>query len=373
MNNAEAAVTFGPGPTSGLYLYIEPERITPSEANEKARPAEKPDDRRKRVELMAASIAAVGQKYPVLVQATDGEGSYEYIDGGCRVEAVALLNERHGVSSDPPWTVWCSLVDPAVDTFRTAVVSNLHRTQNSVLDMAMICQEARERNGWKGRGAGKQVAAYLGILPSRVSEYEKVLHLPTAVKARIESGEITALDAVLKLMNVKGGDEAIDRTAGRAVEIAQEEAERAQVETHNATPLAGAGEAGDGGSGNETAPRKGKKGAGKTAKAKLIKSAAVTNKPKVKARHITQAARETGAKVARSKVDMIFMLAKFNAEPYKDPTRDFIGYFLDTWVEGGGSDKKLVEKFDAMVGMKPETKEKWAAKMKAAAAAEKGK
>ena len=135
-----------------MSLYLAPEQLTANEANEKARPAEKPEDRARRVADMAASILANGQEYPVLVvEASEGDvTTYEYVDGGCRVEAIAKLNEENG---KVPRQVWCSLVDPKTDLFRQAVVANLHRTQNSLADMGHIVQEAFDRNGWRGRGA----------------------------------------------------------------------------------------------------------------------------------------------------------------------------------------------------------------------------
>ena len=91
-------------------LYLEPELLTANEANEKARPAEKTEDRKARVEQMARSIGLNGQEYPVkIVEIEDAESqvvTYEYVDGGCRVEAIALLNETPGAL--PPMKVWCS-------------------------------------------------------------------------------------------------------------------------------------------------------------------------------------------------------------------------------------------------------------------------
>ncbi len=177
-------------------IYLAPEQLTANEANEKARPAERPEDRAARVKIMAQSIAANGQELPVLIveKTEDDVTTYEYVDGGCRVEAIASLNEN----GSAPIQVWCSLVDPGDDLFKKAVTANIHRTQNSLLDMAHIVQEAFERNSWKGRGGGKKVAEYLGILESRVSEYQKLLHAPPDIKAKIDSGELTSLEAALK-------------------------------------------------------------------------------------------------------------------------------------------------------------------------------
>lgn len=204
--------------------YLAPEMLIANEANEKARPAEKPEERAARVRDMAVSIAANGQEYPVLVveKTEDGITTYEYVDGGCRVEAIAALNSANG---SEPREVWCSLVEPADDLFRRALTANLHRTQNSLMDMAYICQEVRDRNNWKGKGGGQQVADYLGLPKSRVSEYEKLLRAAPGIKAKIASGEIGTLQAALKLLSVPEEKQAevAERAAQEAID---EEAER---------------------------------------------------------------------------------------------------------------------------------------------------
>ena len=193
-----------------LTLYLDPAQLVANDANDKARPAEGARARKARVAAMVQSLTANGQTTPISVVEVDG--AYEYVDGGCRVEAMVELGWQE---------VWATKCDPADDLFRTAVVSNLHRTQHSLLDMAQICREVRERHGWKGRGGQKKVAEYLGIAEPRVSEFEKLLYATDAVKARIESGEIGSLDAALKLLSVEGSKQ--EEVAARAAEIAAEE------------------------------------------------------------------------------------------------------------------------------------------------------
>jgi ParB-like chromosome segregation protein Spo0J len=211
-------------------LYLAPEQLSPNEANEKARPSETSAERAARVAAMAESIRANGQQYPVLVvQVEEGNVvTYEYVDGGCRVEAIARLNDQSvgtEYSTDgllwKPLVVWCSLVNPTEDLFRLACAGNMHRTQNSILDMALICQEARERNGWHGWGVGRKVAQYLGVSEPRVCEYEKLLKAPKAIQERIRSGEIATMDAALRLMGVEPCKQ--EQVVERAVEIAEEE------------------------------------------------------------------------------------------------------------------------------------------------------
>ena len=336
-----------------MSLYLAPEQLTANEANEKARPAERPEQRAARVKSMAESIAMNGQEYPVLIVEVESDvvTTYEYVDGGCRVEAIGALNDQNG---QDPRTVWCSVVDPNTDLFKQAIVANLHRTQNSLLDMAHIVMEALERNGWKGRGTGKKVAAYLGIQESRVSEYEKLLRAPSVLKSKIESGEVASLDAALKLMDVPEAD--IERVTARASEIAEEE--------EAARP-----------------PKKGKREkvervpptAEQKAAFRSVKEAAKHDreeKAKVKAKHVVEAAREVSGQASpRAKSEVAEFFEAVTEAAYPKAAVAFADYFAAKWMRGEGTDRHARELFDAAVGLRAaKGKVKTAAKAKAKSA-----
>lgn len=310
-------------------LYLAPEQLTANEANEKARPAEKPEARAARVKEMAQSIAANGQELPVLVieKEDDGVTTYEYVDGGCRVEAIAQLNESG--DGTPARMVWCTLVDPADDLFKKAVTANIHRTQNSLLDMAHIVQEAFDRNDWKGRGAGQKVADYLGILPSRVSEYQKLLHAPPDVKAKIDAGELTSLEAALKLMAMPAGKR--EEIGARAVELAKEEEEE-----------------------RTNARKKGKKGREHNPTPKVPLYDPAKHKPAaVKTKHVERAARERGVETTttpRAKSEISEFFEAVSAAAYPKAAVAFAEYFVGTWMKGEGTDRRARELFDNAVG-----------------------
>lgn len=319
-----------------MNLYLAPEQLTANEANEKARPAEKAEQRAGRVREMAASIAANGQEYPVLIVEVDSDGvtTYEYVDGGCRVEAIGSLNDQNGKEAR---TVWCSLIDSTQDLFKQAIVANLHRTQNSLLDMAHIVMEARERNGWKGRGTGKQVAKYLGIQESRVSEYEKILRAPTVLKQKMETGEVSSLDAALKLMSLPEAD--IERVTARASEIAEEE-EAAQPKKKTVK-----------GKAERVPPTAEQKAAFKSVKeaAKHDKE----EKAKVKAKHVVEAAREVSGQASpRAKSEVAEFFEAVTEAAYPKAAVAFADYFREKWMRGEGTDRRARELFDVAVGCK---------------------
>lgn len=320
-------------------LYLAPEQLTANEANEKARPAEKPEDRARRVSEMAQSIAANGQEYPVLIveQTFDGGETitYEYVDGGCRVEAIAKLNDNpeefpEGVGGHD-WSVWCSLVDPTEDLFKKAVVANLHRTQNSILDMGHIVQEAFDRNNWKGRGSGKKVAEYLGIGESRVSELLKIVRADGPLKSMIDRGEVTSVDAALKILEtpVEKRVEVTERARAIAAEDEAEDAKKANKAKGNG---------------------KGKgKGGNPTPKVPLFDP--MKHKPavaKVKAKHVEAAKRDTGVdKSPRAKSEVAAFFEAVSPAAYGPKAVSFAEYMVK-WMGGEGTDKTLREKFDAI-------------------------
>jgi hypothetical protein len=310
------------------YLYLPPEQLTANEANEKARPMESAERRAARVREMAESIACNGQEYPVLVvEVSEGESvTYEYVDGGCRVEAIALLNEQYGLTLDQPKElklVWCSLLNPTDDLFKIAVVANLHRTQNSIMEMAYIVHEARERNGWTGRGSTQKVADYLGILPSRVSEFEKMLHAPQAVKSRIESGEIQSMDAALKLLQAPPKQQ--EEIMTRAEQIAREEEKEEPDGRVDAV-----GDAGD--DIPDAVPSRPKR----------------PKKVKIQAKHVQQAKREKQMEVPRTRAQMLDWVVGCTVSPYPAPVRVWAKEF-ERWAKGKSSDEAMTKLFDEAV------------------------
>lgn len=327
-------------------IYLPPELIAAHADNIKARPTEALAARQARVQAMAESIKQIGQSHPVLVIETqdDDDYIYEYVDGGCRVEAIALLNAA-GLYDQK--RVWCSIVPSDVDLYRIAVSSNIHRTQNSLLDMAHICREVRERNGWKGRGAGNKVAEYLGLQRSRVSEYEKLLTAPPKIMERIISGELPTLDAVMKLLTVEPAQQ--PAVLERAQEIAQTERRAAKpkkvkpesvdVESEATIPV------------TEELVQ-----ALASGQATLEPNPELEPEPEpIKARHIAAATEEvTGKRLSpRNRADTIEFFEQFSAGAgYAKPVLKFCEYFVETFLPGGGDGKTAVKLFDTMVGYK---------------------
>ncbi len=308
-------------------LYLLPTELTQHEVNEKARPGETAERRESRVQEMQSSIKLNGQHQPVLIIETPSEGddppTYEYVDGGSRVDAIGRLNIEDGHMRK----VWCSVLDPESDLFRTACTTNIHRAGNTVLELAAICQETAERQGWKGRGSSIQVAEYLGILPSRVSEYKKIQAAAakySTLKTMLDDGSIASVDAALKLIAVP--DSLREEVAGRSIEIAE-----AKAAAKEPTPIA---------------PPSGKSSQSKS------EPAAPPPPPKVTAENIQQAAREAGSTAGpRNRKVLVEFFAEKVGPAYPEPVQKFCKYFVETWAAGGGTDRRADKLFDEMVGL----------------------
>lgn len=351
--------------SQNVSIYVLPELLVANEANEKARPGEDAAKRVARVARMAQSIKAGRQNQPVLVtEITDADGiHYEYIDGGSRVQAIALINAERAALPKPlaPMNVWCSIVPGDSDFFQTAVVSNLVREDNSILELAAIVRETEERQGWAGkRGANRKIADYLSMPESRVSEFKKINDKATPkLRAMMASGEITSVDAAIKLVGLP--DDKIESVADRALEIAKErEAEKAS--TSSPTPAV---------------VITGQDGV-TTSESNLIADPTTgttdptTATTSVSTSDVRQAASEQGETVGPlTKKDILDFFAEKCGPAYSDEIKKFCEYFVDSYAKGLGTERTANKLFDVMTKQSAETKlaNKQAAKDAAAAAA----
>jgi ParB-like chromosome segregation protein Spo0J len=328
-------------------LYLDPNLLTPNEANERARPTESPAQREARVGRMAQSIAANGQQQPVLVIAVrDGDSPdfvrYEFVDGGSRVEAIAKLNEQNSGKGSEPLPVWCVEVQADDDLYKRALVGNLHREQNSVLDLASITQEVFDRNGWRGRGGAKKVAEYLGLSESRVSELQSIYHKASdKLRQLMRDGRVTNIEVALQLLAVP--EDKQEEVLNRAVQFAAEEAEeKQQVKlVGKATSKGGKSSSADTGADDKPAG---------DAQSKPL---APAKNARVGTKHVRAAAAEAGVQVSRpskrSNKDVVDFFEGYTEDGVYSPTvQAFAAYFVK-WLKGEGTAETAWKKFEAMV------------------------
>lgn len=291
-------------------IYLDPNLIVADESNEQARPGETAEQRNKRVTDMMASIRVNGQLSPVTV--VERDVLYAYITGGSRVEAIAKINDEDGSSLE----VRCEVVPDGADLFQLAAIENIHRSNPTVLDLALIVQSTFDRMGWRGKGGANKVASYLGMLPSRVSEYQKILHNASPeLMEMLKSGQVASLDAALAILEVAPESQ---------VEVAQVALAAAEDDVREAI------------ANNDEA---------------AIKPAKVTRT------NVKKAVKQTGAKVtgkatrliSRSRADILNLFVPFTDPAFpKSAAKDF-AYALEAWASGKDdmygdsvSDEKIV-------------------------------
>lgn len=363
-------------------IYLLPGELSPNEANLKARPAETTADRARRVADMVQSIKGAGQTTPVLVMEISDDGGtvhYEYVEGGSRVDAIAQINAAHALLAKPvaPIKVWCSVLPGDTDTFRTAVVSNIHRFGNSILELGAICKETAERNGFSGRGMVKKIAAYLGISEPRVVEYMRVNEKASpALRAKIISGEVTSLEVALKILDMPV--EKQDVITARAAEIALATAvDKAAAKAAKANggemtvisetgvevvevPFLPDGTVVDAASGS-------------TESASAVASVpgttvGTTETPRITGSAVREAAAEVGETAGPlKKNDILDFFAEKIGPAYGDSVKAFCEYFCDTYAKGVGTERTANKLFDVMTAQSAETKAANKAKAKEAA------
>lgn len=347
---------------NNMSIYLLPEQMTPNEANEKARPGETPTRRAERVAKMAASIRTAGQTSPVrVIEITEDDSvRYEYVDGGSRVDAIALINDENSRLAKPKAAlkVWCSIIAGEADLFQIAVVSNLVREGNGILELCAIVKETAERNGWAGkRGENRKVADYLSMPESRVSELKKIGEKATPkVKAMIASGELASIEAVLRLVGLP--DDKIESIADRAVEIAKERAAEKAQEMHvtsetgvtvvtesflpDGTPVPASTDTPVSSDATATTAT--------TATTTLAPVTATTS-------DVRTAASEQGESIGPlSKKDLLDYFAEKVGPAYPESIQKFCEYFVDSYAKGLGTDRTANKLFDIMTLQSAETK-----------------
>lgn len=345
-------------------IYLMASTLIANEANQKARPGELPDDRAKRIAKLAQSIKDLKQLAPVLVIEVDDESSvhYEYIDGGGRVDAIAALNAQ---GDNRP--VWCTILPGDTDLFRTAVRNNIDRFQNSVLELVSIVRESQERNNWKGRGANKKTAEYLGMAESRIAELLKIGNLATPkLKAMMASGEVNTIEAALRLVGLP--EDKIDVVAVGAVEIAKERAVNKEATKAAASDsgivIVSETDVTETTSDLIEAPVS-------SASTSTASPAASTSPAKpvvVGTADIRQAAQNEGETVGPlSKKELLEFFAEKCGPAYSAEVQAFCLYFVETYAKGQGTDRTANKLFDSMSFQTKESKAENKLKAKEAA------
>lgn len=200
---------------SHLPIYVAPEDL---HEGENVRPNETPEQHAQRVEQLAVLIDAEGQLNPIRIK-EETDGKQVILGGQGRRDALVFINNKRKAAGQEPLLAWC-VIDTSTDPLRRAIIDNFGRTNNSPLEVAALMRRVREQHGWKnapgkkGEGANAKLAAYFGIHPADVTQYEKIGDAPDDIKARLQAGEMT-MNGALTLLKVAAN--APDETTARDV------------------------------------------------------------------------------------------------------------------------------------------------------------
>jgi ParB/RepB/Spo0J family partition protein len=162
-------------------LVVPVEQLVPNK--EQARQSER--DEETWVELVE-SIRRHGVKQPLLVRPLDGDGKYRVVDGHGRLAAA----KEAGLKAVP-----CMIeraLDRESEELRLQYHTNQLREGLRPLDQARLFKRLMKSDGMNQQ----QVAEFLGVSQSYVSDCVQVLQAPRELRARVDEGTLSAKKAV---------------------------------------------------------------------------------------------------------------------------------------------------------------------------------
>lgn len=205
-------------------LYLDPESLIDAE---NVRPGETKQEHDARVKALVTQITADGQQVPIRV--TEWDGVYHIVDGQGRADALRIINNIRRSDGSDLLNAWCVL-GTGVDDWATAIKLNVQRKNYTDLQLAFLISHAREKYGWTVKGGEKKLAAFFGLTPQHLVEYNTIAAAPKDVKDRLASGEISKAGA-LQLISASEDSETRTKIADKAKEIATKKAVKTKEET----------------------------------------------------------------------------------------------------------------------------------------------
>lgn len=144
------------------------------------------------IEELARSIIANGQlDTGVAIVDPQSEGKrFVLTIGHRRRQAIALINQWYDAESKALLKMRVR-VDRMGDAFRKAIISNWHLSNFSPMDKAAIIVRLRKLYRWVQREGTDKIAAYIGVSPATIIQYEKFMKVEPALQAALHSGAIT--------------------------------------------------------------------------------------------------------------------------------------------------------------------------------------
>jgi ParB-like chromosome segregation protein Spo0J len=279
----------------------------------------------KRIEELALSIETLGQLDPVILTP-----EHVLFAGHRRRRAIIICNERRTARGESLLPVKCIIDTAGGDMRRKGIISNLHRTETSPMDMAYLITQLRKENNWHDYKGTKAVGEYLGLDHATVTSFEYFLSAEKELQNKIHDGTISAHSA-RNLMKTLPTPEERQKALARAAEFQSEDLLEKQLDRY----------------------KRGKQTLAQTTsaiqdpKAVLhIKNPAVIKA--IRERHTVTTTRVTSKRLCLSRAELLAAVSEFDCDAYPETHRSFARYFVNQFALGNGSLEELKVKFLAV-------------------------
>jgi ParB family chromosome partitioning protein len=260
-----------------------------------------------------------GQIQPIVVRRGSKPGKYKLVAGNRRARG-AILNRQ------PILAIMRDLDD--AEAYRWALIENIQRRDFNAMALAENIARIRQDHGWDGQPGTTKVAKYLGVSNAQITTHERLLGLPFDIQDQVRKGELSASGAFeLADIKAKPGQDtaAVRRDVLKRAAAKQQRAEGAKPKRKPAAKQR----------------QKAAKTAdpGDSSPATRSEAGAPT---KIKAKYVRQAARETAEAVVSRKrrplQDVVTLLESLCDNGYPKQMTAFMSYLVDEWIEGGGTE-----------------------------------
>jgi ParB/Sulfiredoxin domain len=277
-----------------------------------------------RIRELSASMDSLGQLDNLLLTPDQ-----VLIAGHRRRKAALMLNESRTAMGRPLMRLRCSVDSSNGDLRRKAISSNLHRRDQSPMDLAFLMVQIRQEYSWQGPDGTRQLCKYLGICRMAVSQYERLLSCEKQLQDRIHEG-IVSLQSALDLLKTLPSPAERAKALERAVAIQEENLTERAMAAYQRNPRN---------------------------RAIVTRTLTAPRARRIEHPAIVAAIREqrTGKCGCLSRAELVGSIAQFDQGDYPEPVRQWARYFTSVYAQGLGTSQELRKKFEQALSVTEKT------------------
>lgn len=329
-----------PAEPQGELLRLTLDKLKPDPMTD-VRLGQPPKDEDAQIDDLARSMFEQGQLQPLGIRKAP-ENGYYYVSFGRRRLAAAQQIEKQTGQPFPLTGILNNKSDD--DAWTSAIYENVHRRNNSPIELANLMMEVKKRKGYDGPDWTKHVAAFLHVSRATVTQTTKLLKLSKSLQSKVHFGVFSAQSAldIAQSEDTKRQEE----LAERAEELAEEEERVKPRSAKGGTTSTGNGSADE--PTPQSASRKGTPGkAGKDAE----EGSEEAEKGKVKRKHVLKAARELEVtEKPRTRGELLAFWSELadSTDPYSDEILEFANFYATKYAAGKASDRQMRNRLNAI-------------------------